>query len=226
MLLSDFKSLGQLSGIGMDEFIPYLQSAYYYVINKIKLSVGIHKTVFTGAMRLDQFNNMALYYDSNSEIAFKEVPICLRTNEVQTYAEEYTLSVPIIGQSLTNTYTPEIYTNGSDIVCTNMDECYVLLLGYIYPYLVTTVSGYKIEEHWYDAQDMIDEYGYTNLYIDDALCYLCGLKIMSLYLLDNGSISEASNYDYLLAQLINMYNQNTETIKFDTTTIDQGLLLH
>lgn len=226
MKLSDFKSLGQLSGIGMEQFIPYLQLSYVYCINKIKLSVGIHKTVFTKAMRLDQFNSMALYYNSNSEIAFKEVPQCLKTDEVPVFTGEYDLSVPIIGQSKTNSLVPEIYTNGSDIVCTNMYECYALLLGYIYPYLITTVNGYKVDEHRYSIQWMIDTYGIDNLYIDDMLLYLCGLKIMSLYLLDNGSISESSNYDYLLSQLINMYNLNIENVKYDTITIDYGVSCH
>lgn len=226
MLLSNFKSLGLLNGIGMEQFIPYLQSSYEYAINKIKLEVGIFDTVFNKAMRLDQFNSKALYYNSNSEIAFKEVPLCLRTNEVQEYSESYSLSVPIIGQTSTNAITPEIFTNGSDIVCTNMDSCYVKLLGYIYPYPVHIANSYKNYEYRYDIQWMIDTYGLENVHIDDALVYLCGLKIMSLMNLDNGSISESSNYDYLLAQLINLYNSNEESIKYNTATIDYGVLCH
>jgi hypothetical protein len=226
MLLKDFKSIGVLSGIGMEEFIPYLQDAYEYVINKLRLDIGIHHMTFDKACKIEQFNSKASLLTIESEIAFKEMPVFMRTNEVQNYTEDYVLSIPVIGEIATNDEVPEIFINGSEIVCINMDQCYVLALGYIYPYLVTTLNGYKIEKHYYDLQTMITAYGFDNLYIDNVLVYLCGLKIMSLISLDNGSISEASNYDYLLTQMLNTFNRNTELIQFDTPTIDQGVVCH
>lgn len=227
MLLSDFKSLGILSGIGMEQFIPYLQNSYEYVINKISLLPSLHKMVIERAFVLDQFNSVGKHYLTESEIAFKEIPIFLRTNQAVSSDEDYEVKDCIIGNVVTNNdIVPELLIEGSKITCTNMESCYLLALGYVYPYLVFTNNGYEVEKHTYDLEDMIDLYGFENLYIDNMLAILCGLKIKSLIAVDNQALAEASGYDYLLTQMLNKYNANKESIEYNTPTIDYGVLCH
>ena len=227
MLLSDFKSIGTLSGIGMEQFIPYLQNAYKYIANKISLSPSVNKMIIENACRIDQFNSFGKHYITNSEVAFKEIPIFLRTNRAVTFSNDYNINDLIIGKLETNNgIVPELFIEGSNIVCTNMEKCYVLALGYVYPYAVRTTGGYLVKEHRYDIQWMIDTYGFENLNIDNTLAMLCGLRIKSLEAMDNSSLSEASNYDYLTTQLLNKYNSNRESIAYNTPTIDYGVSCH
>lgn len=227
MLLSDLKSIGTLSGIGMEKFIPYLQSSYKYIINKISLLPSVNKMIINKACRIDQFNSIGIHYESKSEIAFKEIPIFLKTNRAISFTDNYIVNDLVIGKVESNNgVIPELYIEGSNIICTNLERCYVLALGYIYPYPVFNSNWYLIDEHRYDIKWMIDTYGFENLQIDNVLAILCGLRIKSLQAIDNGSLSEASNYDYLIAQMLNKYNSNKESIAYNTPTIDYGVSCH
>ena len=236
MTYNDFKELLVIAGalsstndtVGMEQFIPYLNSAYKTVVNRIRLDPVILPMIIDSATVIDQFNNMCTMVDSNSEIAFKEIIGWPKSDECIGIKYNDTTTTAIIGNMLTdanfgldlyNSYDDmEVYTNGSEIT-TNYDEAAKLLIhGYMYPYFMRTVNGYKVDAHFYDIETMIDTYDELDLVMDDTLVYLVSLKAMATMNLDNGAISLANSYDNLCNDTLNIYNENKATLVFDTIT--------
>jgi len=135
------------------EKVEYFQTAYESVINKLRLNIGLFPFMLDKACKLDKLNDKASIVGSGSEIAFKEIVAFTKANMQQEIDNEvYETSVPIIGNPVLESFgydittlaeineeheiAPSIYSNGTDIICTNMDTAFMNILAYQYPYPV------------------------------------------------------------------------------------------
>ena len=225
MTYNDYISFIGNSGIGMAEFIPYLNSAYKVIVNRIKIDPVILPIYIDRSTLIDQFNEMARMVGSNSEIAFKEIigfPKSTEVNRIEYPTESNQMLVgnstlPDFGLSGTVYNDLEIAVNGSEIVASDLGAK-LLIHAYMYPYFIRTVDGYKVDTHVYDVEQMINDFSASDLIVDDFLLYPVTLKALADYAMNCDNIVLSSSYDKLCNDLLNEYNKNFATLVFDTTT--------
>jgi len=242
MLLSTSLSISNiLSHLSDAEKIVLYQEAYSSVIQKIRLNVGLFPVLMDKAFKTDKLNSLHTIVTSGSEIAFKSLEQFVKCNLQQTIeSTDYTLTGAVIGNISETDFgydsddflainedhetAPELYVNGTDIICTNMDSAFFNVLGYRYPYPVRYSSDTEYNtEYRYDIQWMIDTYGIENIEIDDLLCWFIILKTLSLFHMENGDPGESKLFNDYLMEVINLYNTNDNLFKHSKPTIHGGL---
>jgi len=225
MTYNDYVSLISRSNIGVEQFTPFLLSAYQTVVNRIKLDPLIIPIQIDKATVLDQFNSTAIMAGSISEIAFKEIIGWPKSVEYVDVSYNEFLDRALIGNDTLVGYGLDaeyyddlgIYVNGAEITI-NQDSARLLVHGYMYPYFIRTIAGYKVDRHYYNPGDMVFIYAPEDLIVDDMLLYPVTLKALANAHLDQGNISLAGNYDKLCSEILNIYNKNAATMQFDATT--------
>lgn len=233
MKLSDVLSLNKKLTI------PLLQEAYYDIIDKIKLDLYMFPVMMEdNACRLGGFEYPAVKVDGNI-IAFKEIPfmhnVAFDTTKDYEYANnsfvigDYKLEFAGFDETKFNNCNTEhtdichIYNSNHEFVCNNFDDLVYpmfVIFGYAYPLpvyeSVTADLSKSIGTHTsYDiATIMLEGAGIleTELEMIDKLVPMIVAKALSIKYNQDGNISEATHYDYITAQYVNMYNESVENI--------------
>jgi hypothetical protein len=220
MEFSDFRLILPTVFSNRTNPIELVQSAYKDVVNKISLHLHLFQVLVDGCIGLDGFNHVHKYVKGTveSEIAFKEIYSILGISfSGELVDKEYTLTQGTVGDIL-DTFFPdtelvndeEYMWIGSDLVPLDRQVSKIGVHGYAYPYFCKTVGGVETDPHYYDIQDMIDEYGESNLIIDDLIGVLTALKTKVLYLLEQGNVNESATVEYFYTQLLNQFNESRE----------------
>lgn len=220
MKFSDFKLILPSVFSNRQNPIELVQAGYRDVVNKISLHLHLFPVLIDGAIGLDGFNHIHKYIKNNieSEIAFKEIYSILGVSfSGELIDKEYIQTPGVVGDILDSFHTEvsliadeRFMWIGSDLVPLERQVSKIEFHAYAYPYFCKTVDGVGVNKHYYGIQQMIDSYGEDNLIIDDFIGTLTALKVKSLYLLEQGSVSESSTVEYFYTQLLNQYNESRE----------------
>ncbi len=200
----------------------YLQAAYESVVNKMRLHAQAFPVKLTGACRIDGFEHKAELLNT-SEIAFKHIATIDGVTLTTSMTDEYSLSTLVIGNEAGDGFgftdfddmnkgfetTPEIYWSGSDIVCTNLDECFFWITGYAYPYFVNAGDPYENISS-YSIESMATSHGEDGLTVDPVLTYPVVFQALSSWFLNQNDIMTASQYDEMTVKVIEIYNKNPD----------------
>ncbi|MHB0929726.1 MAG: hypothetical protein ACYC3W_12630, partial [Candidatus Nanopelagicales bacterium] len=201
-----------------------LQVAYEYAVKKIRLNPSAFPAYLDKSARVGGFVNPALLLNGG-EVAFKELHSIDGVAFETEYDEAYTAKSLILGTDGVEGYgidgfvslngnhetQPIIHWAGTDIICTNMDDAFIWVTGFAYPYFVTHGDPYEDgNAHTYAIQTMVNNYGSANLTVDPVLLYPVGLKALAIANQDYGNLAYAATLDGMTNTIISMYNMNPE----------------
>jgi len=206
--------------------VAYLQTAYEFVVKKLRLDPTVLPIMITGQrVKISGFEYKLNTVTVNSEVAIKEIKSFAGLEFTNPLDEDrYTLGAGLVGNvgdtdhgfeavafaavNDTHTTSPEIYWSGTDLTCANLTSSLIVIQSFVYPYFcMHTVDDQYTVEHRYDIQWMIDGYGTTYLEIDDTLGTLTLIKALSLYYGEMQDINYENIYDKCVIDTINIYNR-------------------
>jgi hypothetical protein len=110
------------------------------------------------------------------------------------------------------------------IECITSDDCLMFINCHVYPYLVRHISDSNpfVNKHVYDINDMIELHGINNLEVDQTLMMPVLLVAKSFYEDDAMNISASQNLVHIATKLINMYNDNMQSLGLEGDGGDVG----
>lgn len=231
MTLSEVLNQLENKGMTQDEALDNLQSSYNFIIQHIRLTQSVHPVRFNRAFKIAKLGESEHYAQLNpvgSEMCFKEILSFIKTDDSKEYNEFYNLSNLSVGDmsiagfgwddfDLVNdehTSAPCIYQIGSDIVSTNVEDCFCMMQGYVYPYFCKTVNGQNIDRHVYDIREMYEMYG-GSLIVDNLLSVLVIMGACAKYARDIGDLSGFNNYRRYIAYMLNIFNKKPASPRID-----------
>lgn len=200
--------------------VAILQEAYEACVRKLRLFPAAVPVVLTGAAHVNGFGSPA-YTLCGSEVAFKQISSVEGVALLEEYNDAYTPASLIIGNpsgegfGISDFYdmndefttTPEIFWMDSTLVCSNLDEAFFWLTGYIYPYFVTAGDPYVLE-HRYSIQWMVDTYGADGLTVDPVLIYPVTPQALGFAHRSIGDVVTTSGLEGMAVSLVDIYNTN------------------
>ena len=209
------------------EKVIYLQKAYEYVVEKIRLDISLLPIRFSKHIRLGTLSYPAVMVTSGSAIAVKQIkaytkctiqpvqPLILGAIDTCLVGNLHLADYGYTDFNLVNderAVVPSIYSSGLDISCDNTDDAFMLLQCYVYPYFLKTVNGFYVDNHSYDIATMLALYGADNLLVDDMLGVLMMLAAKQIYSKQNLLPAVESYMQKFLHILLNVHNLNTGTL--------------
>jgi len=197
--------------------IPRLQQAYEEIVKLIRLKPSLFP-IKVSRGKVGGFAHPA-YLANDSEICFREVRSLHNVTLTHSPSQEDFKSIDVLSLTPENNSPegfcgaqseyPEVYFDGQEIAVTNLDEAYLFITAFAFPYFVSNGDP-EVNTHVYDIQTMVDTYGADKLTVDPVLLYVVPLKALSIYHSSLGEITSMNGCNSLCNHYMNIYNEASE----------------
>lgn len=207
--------------------VEYLQKAYQYVVEKLRLDPQLIPIRLTGRVQWGRWD--LPFTDSvGNQFVVKEIQTVINGKLVSTpvYKEYINGVVGSIGSANYGWSNTELMTvDGDEFVivdktleCTSSDDCLCMLQCYAYPVFVypSGLTSAQDKTLFTNIADAVATYSINTLTVDPGLMMMVGPMALAYYHYDAMSIGLAKTLEHYVVQLINYYNKQKHTFVIES----------